>query len=294
MNFIPHPLDGTPIGHAFDLAIILSLACWSLSIITRDYSWVDRIWSVCPAIYCLIVAAASDFSSTRLNIMTLLVLAWGVRLTCNLARKGGYQVGSEDYRWKVMQERLGPVKFQLLNATFIAPGQMLVVWLFTSPVHQAWLGQDQSLNFIDFLAIFPFVFLLIMEATGDNQMWTFQQHKKRSIEAGEPVKQPYITHGLFKYCRHPSFFCEMGMWYVFYLFGVASTGQWIHWSGLGLVSLTLVFLGSTRLTESISLARYPSYRNYQASTPRLIPFTRIGCIRLGNATSLADGSADVS
>ena len=27
-----------------------------------------------------------------------------------------------------------------------------------------------------------------------------------------------------------------------------------------------------------SLSRYPSYRDYQASTPRLIPFTRIGCI----------------
>ena len=85
INIIPHPLDGTPYGYALDLAIILSLTCWTLSIITRDYSWVDRIWSICPAIYCLIVAAASDFSSTRLNIMTLLVFAWSVRLTFNLA-----------------------------------------------------------------------------------------------------------------------------------------------------------------------------------------------------------------
>ena len=292
INIVPHPLHGTPYGHALDLAIILSLACWSLSVITRDYSWVDRIWSICPAIYCLIVAAASDFSSTRLNIMTLLVFAWGVRLTFNLARKGGYRVGSEDYRWKMMRERLGPGLFQALNVTFIAPGQMLVIWLFTSPVHHAWLGHDQSLNFIDFLAILSFLFLLLMEAISDNQMWTFQQHKKSRMEAGESGIQPFITDGLFSYCRHPSFFCEMGMWYVFYLFGVASTGDWIHWSGLGLVSLTMIFFGSTRLTESISIARYPSYRQYQAATPRLIPFTRIGCIGLSNATPLSDGTSN--
>ena len=294
INIIPHPLDGTPYGHALDLAIILSLLCWTLSVITRDYSWVDRIWSICPAIYCLIVAAASDFSSTRLNIMTLLVFAWSVRLTFNFARKGGYRVGGEDYRWKVLRERLGPVKFQILNVAFIAPGQMLVVWLFTSPVHQAWLGKDQGSNFIDFLAIFPFVFLLIMEAISDNQMWTFQQQKKCRMEAGETEMQLYLTDGLFKFCRHPSFFCEMGMWYVFYLFGVASTGQWIHWSGFGLVSLTLIFFGSTRLTESISVARYPSYREYQAATPRLIPFTRLGCIRLSDATPLSEEKGGVS
>lgn len=294
INFISHPLDGTPYGQALDLAIILSLSCWILSVITRDYSWMDRIWSICPAIFCLIVAAATDFSSTRLNIMTLLVFAWSVRLSFNFARKGGYRVGGEDYRWKVLRERLGPGKFQLLNVTFIAPGQMLVVWLFTSPVHQAWLGQDQDLNFIDFLAIFLFVFLLIMEAISDNQMWTFQQQKKRRMEAGEPVTQLYVTDGLFRYCRHPSFFCEMGMWYVFYLFGVASTGQWIHWSGFGLASLTLIFFGSTRLTESISVARYPSYREYQAATPRLIPFTRIGCIGLSNATPLSEEKGDGS
>ncbi len=83
INFIPHPLQGTPYGQALDLAIVFAIACWLLSVITREYSWVDRIWSICPAIYCLIVAADSDFSSTRLNAMSLLVVAWGVRLTFN-------------------------------------------------------------------------------------------------------------------------------------------------------------------------------------------------------------------
>ena len=282
INFVPHPLQGTPYGDALDLAIILAIACWLLSVITREYSWVDRLWTICPAIYCLIVAVESGFSSARINIMTLLVAAWGARLTFNNARKGGYYIGGEDYRWKVVRERLGPVKFQILNLTFVAPGQMLIIWLFTSPMHQAWGGRDRPLSSLDAVAIALFVVLLVMEAINDGHMWKFQQDKKRKIEADEPVTQPFVTSGFFKYRRHPSYFCEMGIWYVFYLFAIAATGEWLHWTGLGLISLTLVFLGSTKLGESISLQRYPSYRDYQASTPRIVPFTRIGCIRRAN------------
>lgn len=285
INFIPHPLQGSPYGDALDLAIILAIACWLLSVITREYSWMDRIWSICPAIFCLIVAADSAFGSTRLNTMSILVVAWSARLTFNFARKGGFSTGGEDYRWKVIREQLGPFKFQILNLTFVAPGQMLVVWLFTSPVHQAWSGQQRPLNSLDAVAISLFAALWVIEAINDGAMWAFQQDKKRKTEAGEPVEQPFITSGFFKCCRHPSYVCEMGMWTVFYLFGVAATDQWVHWTGLGFISLVLVFIGSTRLGESISLNRYPSYRDYQASTPRFIPFTRIGCIDHDNKVS---------
>ena len=282
INFIPHPLQGTPYGEALDLAIVFAIACWLLSVITRKYSWVDRIWSICPAIYCLIVAADSDFSSTRLNVMTLLVVAWSVRLTFNFARRGGYRAGSEDYRWQAVQERLGPVKFQFLNIAFVAPGQMFVIWLFTSPVHQAWSGHNQTLIYVDIIAIILFAVFLAVETINDERMWTFQQDKKRKLKAGEPVTQPFITSGFFKYCRHPSYICEMGMWTVFYLFGIAATDQWIHWSGLGFIFFMFIISGSTRLGESISADRYPSYRDYQASTPRFIPFTRTGCIKRDN------------
>lgn len=54
------------------------------------------------------MAAALDFEAPRVNLMTALAGLWGVRRTFNLARKGGYRRGGEDYRWSVMQERLGP------------------------------------------------------------------------------------------------------------------------------------------------------------------------------------------
>ena len=271
LNLIPHPLAGTPFGAALDLCLILAALMWLYSVIRRDYSWIDRLWQVCPPVYCLMVAAAADFELTRVNLMTGLVILWGTRLLYNHYRKGGFRKGGEDYRWAHVQRQFGPVGFQLLNATFIAPGQMLIIWLFTSPIHQAWLAGNAPFTGLDIAATVLFLGFFAGEAIADNQMWAFQQDKKRRIAAREEVPQPFMNAGLFRYCRHPNYLCEMGMWCVFYLFSVAASGEWVHWTGLGFVLLTPVFAGSIRLTESISAERYPSYTAYQEATPCLIP-----------------------
>ena len=271
MNFIPHPLAGTPFGTALDLCLVLAALTWIFSVISRDASWIDRLWPICPPVYCLLVALEADFESVRLNLMTVLVVLWGARLTFNFARKGGFQKGGEDYRWAVVRERLGPIGFQVLNLTFTAFGQMLLIWLFTSPVHQAWVWQDTPLTWIDGVAVTLFAVLFIGEAIADEQVWAFQQDKKRRTAAGEEVEQPFITTGLFGYCRHPNYFCEIAMWWVFYLFAVGASGQWLHWTGLGCILLTLLFVGSIRLTEQISLGKYPGYADYQANTPCVVP-----------------------
>ena len=129
------------------------------------------------------------------------------------------------------------------------------------------------------MAALVFFALWVGEAVGDEQMWRFQQEKKRKIAAGEPIDQGFITSGLFAYCRHPSYFCELGMWWSFYWFTIAASGQLVNWTLPGFIVLTMVFFGSSRLAESISLSKYPSYADYQASTPRIIPFTGIGKIR---------------
>lgn len=278
LNFIDHPLVGAPYGVALDLCIVLAVACWVLSVLTREYSWTDRLWSVVPAVYCLIVAVDLEFQSARVNVMAMLAAVWGMRLTFNYALKGGYWIGGEDYRWVYLRKQMSSLQFQLMNATAIAPGQMAVVWLFTSPIHQAWVYAERPLGWLDFVAVVVFLGLLTFESIADAQMWRFQQNKKRLIQEGGEVERPFMDSGLFRFSRHPSYFCEMGMWVTFYIFAVSASGQVWHWTGLGCLLLILVFQGSTRLAEQISSEKYPGYSKYQARVPKLIPFTRLGCI----------------
>ena len=111
----------------------------------------------------------------------------------------------------------------------------------------------------------------------DQQQWNFQSEKYRLLKLNNndrkklPAKYRlgFCVDGLWKYCRHPNFFCEISMWWVMFLFSVNSAG--LNWTGVGAVLLHLLFFGSTALTEKISLAKYPLYAKYQQTTPRLYP-----------------------
>lgn len=261
----------SPIGSTLILCLGLAALIWILSIVTREYSWIDRAWSICPLLYCLIVAWDAGFENARVLLMTILVGLWSVRLTYNFFRKGGYAPGGEDYRWKVTQEKMGPVVFQLLNITFVAPGQMLIIWLFASPILQAWRVTEVPLGLLDFVVAAVFLLFFVGETVADEQMWSFQQDKKKRIARGESVEVPFLTTGLYRYSRHPNYLCDMGLWCAFYFFGVIATGDWLHWSGIGFIALCLIFAGSIPLTESISSTKYPGYLEYQSTTPVLIP-----------------------
>ncbi len=266
------PLAGHPFGTALELCLILVVLCWATVLLGRGLVWLDRLWSLCPPVYCLLVAAGDGFDSPRINLMTALALVWGARLTYNFARKGGFGKHGEDYRWNVVRERMNPLGFHVLNFALVIPSQLLLMWLFTAPIHQAWLWRQAPLGWLDAVAAAIFIAFLVGQTVGDEQMWRFQQAKKRRIADGEDVAQPFIRTGLFRYSRHPSHLCEMGMWVAFYLFAVSASSAWLHWTGLGCILLIIQFIGSIRLTESISAVRYPTYAAYQAATPMLLPW----------------------
>lgn len=249
----------------------ITFACWLLSVLTRNYSWVDRAWSIAPPIYALTIAAAADFADPRLDLMALLCLLWGARLTFNFARKGGYNPRDEDYRWAVVRQLLGPRLFRVFNAVFIAAYQNLILYLLIAPMHIAWQQRGGALGPHDLLLAALFLFFLAGETLADQQQWDFHQHKAAAAARGQRLDPPFCTTGLFRYSRHPNFFCEIALWWVFYGFAVAASGDLLGWPILGALLLHLLFLGSTPFTESITAKKYPGYRDYQRRTARLIP-----------------------
>jgi len=185
----------------------LAVACWLLSIVNRNYSQVDRLWSIVPTFYVGGFAYAAGFTDLRLDLMTGLVAIWGARLTYNFWRKGGYRPGGEDYRWPILRERMGAIPFQLFNATFIAPYQNLLLLLITLPAWAA-LRHPAPLGGLDAIVAIVFLLLLVIETIADQQQWVFQEDKKARRARGE-VAAEFVTTGLWRYSRHPNFFCEI-------------------------------------------------------------------------------------
>ena len=242
---------------------------WVLSLLTREYSWTDRIWSVAPVAYVWVFAAAAGFDG-RPVLMAVLVTLWGARLTFNFARKGGYAPGGEDYRWGILKKRLKPWQFRLFNLMFISFYQNVIIFLMTLPALTVY-QHPGPLNAGDAVLAVLFAAALAGETVADQQQWDFHQWKAAERRAGRTPHPDFLQAGLFRFSRHPNFFFEQAQWWLFYGFAVAATGTWFHWTVLGAVLLTLLFAGSTVFTESISRSRHPDYVLYQQRTSAIVP-----------------------
>lgn len=254
--------------------------CFLVSEITRNYSQVDKLWSLLPPAYSWVTVAA--FPTARTVIMAVLVTMWGLRLSFNFNRKGGYSIipwrGEEDYRWKILRESpalRGRLRFGLFNLLFISLYQNIIILLFTTPVLMAALYPETPLAVTDIVAAVLMLSFLIIETVADNQQFRFQT-MKRSAEGtteafGDSLRKGFLTQGLWKYSRHPNFASEQAIWISFYLFGVAASGKWINFTLTGPVLLVLLFIGSSVMTENISSSKYPEYSVYQKEVPKFIP-----------------------
>ena len=261
------------------LSQFLALFCYIANKLTGNYSWVDRLWSIVPSIFALNFVihdylCRNELSHPRVLLINGLILLWGIRLTYNFYRKGGYHKGGEDYRWEWLRNYLNNnFLMEIFNITFINIYQLLLLCLITVPIG---FCSGPALNVFDFILSLAFLSLLTLETVADNQQWGFHQ-KKLAVRLGkaksdDEVKRGFLTSGVFRYSRHPNFFSEMSLWWVVFAFSALAAQRGLNWTIVGTILLTLLFQGSTTLTEHITSSKYPEYRLYQKSVSRIVPF----------------------
>ncbi|MGD0853525.1 MAG: DUF1295 domain-containing protein [Acidimicrobiales bacterium] len=254
--------------------LIAAAACafaWTASLATGDTSWVDRMWSIVPVIYVWVFAAYAHLANARLDVLAALVTVWGVRLTFNFARKGGYS-GVEDYRWGVLRASMPPWQFQLFNLFFIVLYQNALLVLIALPAWSAYQHRSTPLGPIDLLLALLFLLFTVGETVADQQQWNFHQWKSAEVAAGRTPNPRFLQSGLFRFSRHPNYFFELAQWWVVFLFGAVAARSVLEWTVIGPFLLTLLFVGSTRFTEKITLSHYPEYELFQRSTSAVVPW----------------------
>jgi steroid 5-alpha reductase family enzyme len=262
--------EGDAGAYLLTFMTIITVICFVLSFITQNHSQVDKLWSFLPPIYCFIVVLFSSLQP-RVLLMNALAWTWGIRLAYNFFRKGGYTWEGEDYRWPVLRKIVNNrFLFELFDLTFIAIFQNFLLLFIACPIFYVASHRSAPLNLWDLVCTLLFLFFFIIEVTADQQQWNFHADK----EAKRPAaKDGFLQTGLFKYSRHPNFFAEICIWWVFYAFTFSvQPFSYLNWTILGTVSLTLLINGSTAFTEWITSNKYPKYKQYQKTTSRLIPW----------------------
>ncbi|ETI22041.1 hypothetical protein G647_06112 [Cladophialophora carrionii CBS 160.54] len=276
----------TSVGFAFALAPVFLV----VSEVNKNYSQVDRVWSILPTIYNLHYAVYSHLArvhTARLDALLVISALWSSRLTYNYFRKGGYSIGSEDYRWAIVKEYVGPTLMFLFNVVFISLAQSLLLVSITTPAYLLLLterlatydGPIKSWNLVDTAASGVMLLLIAISFVADQQQWDYHQAKAQYQRTARvphgwrraELDRGFLTNGLFAYSRHPNFAAEQGVWVTLYLWSCLATETAYNWSGLGAAAYLMLFQSSTWLTELLSARKYPEYKDYQTQVGKFLP-----------------------
>lgn len=271
------------------IASISALYCFVVGEITNNTSQMDKLWSILPICYTIVVAVKSNFNF-RVVLFTLIVLFWGIRLTVNFGRKGAYSIkfweGKEDYRWAILRKNkiLGnKIVWAFFNLFFISIYQNFIVVAITFPII-AIMESTKAIGVLDVVVSFFAVLFLVIETIADENQWKFHKEKNRLLKEGKtlselpsPYNKGFNTTGIWGYMRHPNYLGEQGIWVSLYFFclsaGVTKFGIF-NWTIFGSMLLILLFLGSSTLGEKISSSKYGEYENYRNSVFKYLPIKK--------------------
>ncbi|KAI2642654.1 DUF1295-domain-containing protein [Xylaria nigripes] len=278
-----------PLISGFAFSVFLGGAFLIASEVNQNYSQVDRHWSLLPTFYNIHFstwARLNGLPSQRVDLAVIWSVIWSTRLTFNYWRKGGYKIGSEDYRWEIVRDYCHPVIFFILNATFISFIQSVLLFLLAAPTYVVLLASniEPRVGVADLLFVGTEIGLVVSEWVSDQQQWDYQNAKKSYQKTAkvprdcgytrEDLDRGFITSGLWAYCRHPNFTAEQTIWLVMYQWSCYAGNVLYSWAGVGSLFLIMLFLGSTWLTELITAGKYPEYKAYQQQVGVLLPSLR--------------------
>ena len=263
--------------------------CFIAGEISRNNSQMDKLWSVLPIAYVWVVAAMGGFK-WRLIIIAVIVTLWGARLTYNFAKKGAYSLkfwsGEEDYRWVYLRSQkpfTNKLIWGIFDLGFISIWQNVVVLGITLPA-VAVMSSNAPIGVFDIIASALMVGALIYEIIADRQQNNFQVKKYEYLNQGmkleelpEPYNRGFNVTGLWSRSRHPNYIGEQLIWVGLYLFvisgGVAHFWAF-NWSIVGVMLLILIFIGSSRMAEGISVQKYKEYPEYQKQVFKYLPLKK--------------------
>ncbi|KAF4991929.1 hypothetical protein FGRMN_7483 [Fusarium graminum] len=280
-------VDTNPLISAFAISVALGFVFLVVSEINKNYSQVDRMWSILPNLYIVhlsVWARLAGVSSSRVDLISLATTLWSCRLTYNYWRKGGYNRGSEDYRWAILQKYVPKFIWFLFNVTFISFIQSVLLFSFSCVPAYAILVStkfEQNITASDVVFFLTMVGLVYSEWVSDGQQWDFHAAKhKYQAEAKVPKDFKYTqadldrgfnTSGLWAYSRHPNFAAEQLVWFVLYQWSCFATKNMYSYTFAGSAALIFLFQGSTWLTELITVGKYHEYPKYQRQVGMFMP-----------------------
>lgn len=241
----------------------IMLLFWGYYLFRRNVSVVDIGWGVgfmgTAAVYFLL----GDGYFWRKILVITIVCIWAFRLVKYLSHR--FLPEREDPRYELLLTRWPFAGYPIFQALTLFAFQGLLVTFLSLPF--ALMNQ----NLLPFFSTYEIFGLLIWmgglvgEAAADRQLDLFKQNPAHS---GEVCEQ-----GLWKYSRHPNYFCEWVIWLGYGMMALSAPYGWLALISPLLMLYLLLYVSGVPLAEAQALkTKGDAYRDYQARTSAFFPW----------------------
>ena len=253
--------DLHPIATGLLVVLAAASVTWLLSLVLRDVSIVDSMWSLFFLLAAAVYIAATPLVGPRAMLILSLVAIWALRLAVFLTWRNWGE--PEDRRYVAIRRRNEPgFEFKSLFLVFWLQG--LLAWIISLPLYAAVVG-PYTIGLLDYLGIALWVTGILFESIGDFQLARFKADARNEGRV--------MDSGLWRYTRHPNYFGDFCVWWGFYLLALSAGGWWTIFAPL-LMSVLLLKVSGVALLEKDIANRRPRYAKYVENTNAFFPGPR--------------------
>ena len=232
------------------------ISLFVLSVYLKDNSIADIFWGLWFVLISWISYLLSDGNTVQF-LLTLLVWAWGIRLTVHIWSKKFLHTW-EDARYARWRESWKYFYIRSFFQVFLLQWVLMLCIAFPLYAH-IFFNPEIYISKILLLWGYIALFWLIYETVADIELKQFVKTKK---------PWEILTWGLRKFHRYPQYFWESLFWFGISIVTLAYTPLvFISW---GIITVLLLKVSGVPLQE----ARYKdnqSYQDYANSTPVFFP-----------------------
>jgi steroid 5-alpha reductase family enzyme len=244
------------IGPIFLIHIVYGTAVYK-----KNLSLIDTAWGLGFILISLGGIYSSALEGAKENMIFLLVLIWGLRLSLFIHSRNSGK--GEDFRYANWRREWGE-RTNIIAYFKVYWLQFLLMMIVGLPLFSVHLDKESNFSALNIFGILIWVVGFLWEAIADHQKNVFKKNPQNQHKV--------FQGGLWALSRHPNYFGEALLWW-----GIGMTAFEIHywWAMLGPLFITFLLwkVSGVPLVEARH-AQNPEYQAYASHTPVLIPDLR--------------------
>jgi len=242
---------------------VMMVLVWIAARVFNNAGIVDIFWSYGFIPVVAVCAVLGGGAPVRSFVLVVMVTIWSARLGTYLFIRVASHHPVEDGRYAVLRHQFPRYTWLMFLGFFEM--QAVLIALLCVPFVLVFMNPSGGMGAFESVGLALWLVAIAGEAAADAQLNRFRR---------DPANKGRTCRlGLWRYSRHPNYFCEWLVWVAYFVFALGSPGGWIAFYAPLLMYLFLTRVTGIKATEQQALlSRGEDYRQYQRTTRAFFPW----------------------